>query len=125
MPNSDGLTNVEQAVRAAGEDSNDGDEDDNFRNMDWKQDVGERSRRVYDWWRTVMLEKSDEIPHFQKAVMLAVLAQPSSAAVERVFSQLTFIRRAVGDLTTRDVMELRAFIRCNNNLLDDFVVNGA
>ena len=38
---------------------------------------------------------------------------------------ITFIRRAIGDKATRDVLQTRAFIRCNsNNLLEDFSVNG-
>jgi len=44
---------------------------------------------------------------------------------QRVFSQLTFIRRAVGDNTLREMMEIRAFIRCNNDLEGDFTVVGS
>ena len=46
--------------------------------------------------------------------------QPSSAPCERVFSQLTFIRKTVGDNILGENLELRALIRCNNNLRDDF-----
>lgn len=94
--------------------------DDDFRNMSWKNDAGERGRRVYEWWRVLMNEKKTSIPHFQKAIRLIVLMQPSSASCERVFSQLTFIRRIVGDRILGEMLELRALIRCNNNLRDDF-----
>ena len=40
--------------------------------------------------------------------------------VERVFSQLAFIRRAVGDKVSRDVLELRTLIRVNNGLMEDY-----
>ena len=70
-----------------------------------------------------MNEKKSSIPTFQEAVRIIATVQVSSAAVERVFSQLTFIRRAVGDITCREVMETRAFVRCNGNLLDDFAAN--
>ena len=91
-----------------------------FRYSDWKQDVGERSRRIYDWWRVVMNEKRG-LAFFQKAIRLIVTVQVSSAAVERVFSRLTFIRHAIGDKATRDVLETRAFVRCNtDDLLEDF-----
>mmetsp|Transcript_15982 Transcript_15982/g.24872 ORF Transcript_15982/g.24872 Transcript_15982/m.24872 type:complete len:131 (+) Transcript_15982:183-575(+) len=48
-------------------------------------------RRGYSWWTTATKDRSDTIPHFVKAVRLVALSQISSAAVERVFSQLTFI----------------------------------
>lgn len=70
-----------------------------------------------------MKERSDTVPCCFKAVKLIALSQTSSAAVERVFSQLTFIRRAVGDYTVRQMLELRALIRCNNGLEDNFQVN--
>ena len=92
--------------------------------LDWKQDVGERSRRIYEWWRVIMNERKHCIPNFQQAVRLVATVQASSAAVERVFSQLTFIRRAVGDRTSSDVMEMRAFIRCNSSKVNDYEVNG-
>ena len=113
------FSSIEDLVRTTGEDDSGIGED---LNNDWKQDVGERSRRIYAWWMVVMNEKKDEIPYFQKAVRLVAVVQASSAAVERVFSQLTFIRRAVGDSTLRDTMELRSFIRCNNGLVADFNV---
>ncbi len=43
------------------------------------------------WWTAATKDRSDTIPHFVKAVRLVALSQISSAAVERVFSQLTFI----------------------------------
>ena len=89
-------------------------------NSDWKKDMGERSRRVYDWWRMLLNEKLGGIPAFKKAVKLLACVQVSSAFVERVFSQLAFIRRAVGDSTSRDVLELRTLIRVNNGLMEDY-----
>ena len=89
-------------------------------NADWKKDMGERSRRVYDWWRMLLNEKSGSLPKFEKAVKLIALVQVSSAFVEHVFSQLAFIRRAIGDSTSRDVMELRTLIRVNNGLMEDY-----
>ena len=47
-------------------------------------------------------------------------SQAFSAAVERVFSQLTLIRRVVGDKTVQDLLELRAFYRCNDGLEGDY-----
>mmetsp|Transcript_21933 Transcript_21933/g.47630 ORF Transcript_21933/g.47630 Transcript_21933/m.47630 type:complete len:106 (+) Transcript_21933:28-345(+) len=77
------------------------------------------------WWRMLMNERTDSVPFFVKAAKLVAIVQVSSAAIERVFSQLTFIRRAVGDNTNKgDMMELRAYIRCNNGLGGDFNING-
>ena len=89
-------------------------------NSDWKKDMGERSRRVYDWWRMLLNEKLGGIPAFKKAVKLLACVQVSSAFVERVFSQLAFIWRAVGDSTSRNVLELRTLIRVNNGLMEDY-----
>ena len=89
-------------------------------NADWKKDMGERSRRVYDWWQMLLNEKSGSLPKFEKAVKLLALVQVSSAFVERVFSQLTFIRRAIGDSASRDVMELRTLICVNNGLMENY-----
>ena len=82
--------------------------------------MGERSRRVYDWWQMLLNEKSGSLPKFEKAVKLLALVQVSSAFVERVFSQLAFIRRAIGDSALRDVMELRTLIRVNNGLMENY-----
>ena len=82
--------------------------------------MGERSRRVYDWWRMLLNEKQGDVPAFKKAVKLLACVQVSSAFVERVFSQLAFIRRAVGDSASRDVLELRTLIRVNNGLMEDY-----
>jgi len=111
--------NIDAAIRAAGEDIGEIGQDD-FRKMDWKNDPGERGRRIYEWWRVVMNEKKGHLPFFTKAVRTVCLVQPSSASAERVFSQLTFIRRAVGDRILGDLLELRAYIRCNNGLQDDY-----
>ena len=89
-------------------------------NSDWKKDMGERSRRVCDWWRMLLNEKLGNVPAFKKAVKLLACVQVSSAFVERVFSQLAFIRRAVGDKVSRDVLELRTLIRVNNGLMEDY-----
>ena len=114
------VIDIEQAVQATGE------EDigqDDFRIVKWKKEIGARAQRVYNWWRTAMNERKDSsIPTFYEAVRLIAVTQASSAAAEHVFSQLTFIRRAVGDATLKDMMELRSFIRCNNGYVNDFRV---
>ena len=69
-----------------------------------------------------MNTRNGEIPIFQEAVRIIAVTQVSSASVERVFSQLTFIRRAVGDNTLRDLMELRGYIRCNKGLTGQFKI---
>ncbi len=72
-----------------------------------------------------MNDRADLIPYFYKAVLLGALSQASSSAVERVFSQLTIIRRIVGDSIVGDIMlelPVRAFLRCNNGLGSDFRV---
>jgi hypothetical protein len=109
---------IEQALDDAAVEVEGEIDEGNFRRMNWKKDG-----RVYEWWTTAMLERSDTVlSSCFKAVRIIALAQTSSAAVERVFSQLTFFRRAVGDDTLRQMMELRALIRCNSGLDDDFKI---
>lgn len=113
------IGSIDDTLQAASEVEID---DDNFRIVDdWKQDVGERSRRIFDWWRMLMNERKLDLPHFQEAVKLLATSQTSSAAVERVFSQLTYIRKAVGDKTSSEALEARAFVRCHNDkMIDSF-----
>ena len=63
-----------------------------------------------------MNERKDALPYFFTTIRILATVPVSSAATERVFSQLTFIRRAVGDKTLHDLMELQSYIRCNNGL---------
>lgn len=74
---------IEEAVHCAGEEIND---TNDFHCMDWKQDVGDQSHRIYEWWRVVMNEGKDIILAFQEAVRTVAKVQMSSAAVERGFS---------------------------------------
>ena len=52
--------------------------------------------------------------------LLALVQVSSALLVERVFSQLAFIRRAVGDSALRDLVELRTLIRVNNGLMENY-----
>jgi hypothetical protein len=67
-----GFIGVEEALHAAAE-ASDNNDNNNFRYSDWKQDVGERARRIYDWWRVVMNEK-EVFQHFRR--QLELLPQP-------------------------------------------------
>ena len=72
--------------------------DGNFRVMDWKKDVNKRAHRVYDSLSMIMNEeRGSDTTLFLEALRLVAVVQASSAFVERVFSQLTFIRRVIGD----------------------------
>ena len=57
---------------------------------------------------------------FLEALRLVAVVQASSAFVEQLFSQLTFIRRVIGDQACQEVMEQRTLLRCNHGLMDDF-----
>ena len=87
-------------------------------------DPGERSRIIYEWWRTIMNGHYTKLKYFSTAVCLIATVQTSSAASERMISRLNFIRRVVGDHMLQDFLELRCFLRCNNNLGDDYLFMG-
>ena len=91
---------------------------------DWRKDAGERSNRVAQWWSKFHSQSSGTwLPNFEKAFRLAcLLRQPSSAIVERVFSQVSYIRSICGDRTKEDNLELRAQLRCNEENIDDYDV---
>ena len=91
-------------------------EENDFRNVpDWKNDPGERSCRVYLWWQKLITSsRFSVLPNFELALTLVVLKQPSSAVVERVFSQLNNCRKVSGDSNgLQDVTYLCVKLRCN------------
>jgi hypothetical protein len=67
----------------------------------------------YDRRLSLILNDSSEIKYFARAIRLV---QPSSAACERVFSQLQQYIRHTCDQPLEDVLEFRLLMRCNNKL---------
>jgi len=110
------------------EDLNENDlEEQDFRNVpDWKDDPGERSCRVYLWWKKLITSsRFSAFPCFELALTLVVLKQPSSAVVERVFSQLNNCRKVSGDNGLQDLTSLRVKLRCNvdeEETCDDYII---
>jgi hypothetical protein len=82
---------------------------------DWKHDPGERARRIFEWWK-VRLVQSREFRYYRDALRLVVPCQASSAAVERVFSQLNMIVRLCGTRHLQESIELRTMFRCNKGV---------
>ena len=86
----------------------------------WKDDPGERARRIWLWWIPRLQTEKVRLKHFACALKTIVINQISSASVERVFSQLNFIVRAMGTGILEDTLEMRLMHRCNHGLDDDF-----
>ena len=63
-----------------------------------------------------MNDSKESVTYSEKSVAIVATVQVYIAAVEIVFSQLTFIQRDLGKNTQRDMVELRAFILCNKRL---------
>jgi len=86
----------------------------------WRDDPGETSRRIWEWWRDLILSRRTALPvtHVMDAVRLVVLVQTSSASIERVFSQLKLILESGSEngRAKRDNLEYRIFRRCNKDL---------
>ena len=55
--------------------------------FDWKNDPGEKSIRISEWWKVRFVVDTDQtqFPCFRLAIRLVVLSQMSSCSVERVF----------------------------------------
>jgi len=81
---------------------------------DWKGDPTERGRRLWLWWRIRVYELKDFLA-FRIVLRLVALIQPSSASMERVFSQLQLILFTCGGNVLEETLESRCFERCNKN----------
>ena len=98
-------------------DNNSDENNENDDTLHWSDDVGERGKRIADWWASVMvISDGTWLPCFEKMfILLCLLRQPSSAIVERVFSQINYIRSSCEDKLKEDNLELRTMLRCNGN----------
>jgi hypothetical protein len=74
----------------------------------WEGDDSEYGRRIWKWWGS----KHSLFHAFDKAVRVVALVQPSSASVERVFSQLKLILEEIGEVGLHDNIEARLMARC-------------
>jgi hypothetical protein len=86
------------------------------RPRDWHDDPGEKGRRIWEWWRSRLLDEICPFVYFKEAVRLVVLVQTSSASIERVFSQVKRILASVGENILEDNLELRLLRRCCKKL---------
>jgi len=87
---------------------------------DWREDPGELSRRIYGWWCAQFKFCPKKIYYFTLALRLVVLVQTSSCSVERIFSQLQYIRRVCGHAVLESTLELRCQMRYQRGKGIDF-----
>ena len=78
-------------------------------NRTWRDDRIEATRRAWEWWRCY----HKNFIYLSKVVRLVVLIPITSAAVERVFSQVKFIIETIGESGLQDTLELRLMERVN------------
>ena len=57
--------------------------------QDWKDDPGERARRISLWWKYILVTMKKKLPSFAQAYRVVCVTQVSSALIERVFSYLS------------------------------------
>ena len=84
----------------------------------WKDDVGEYSRRIWEFWRSIGLQSEHETPVFAHAARLVAITQVSSASVERVFSVVVRIMHACGVSILHDNFITRLMRNINNRKLN-------
>ena len=79
---------------------------------DWKDDLGEYGRRIWEWWllRWLVVKEFD---YFGQAIRKVVLWKLSSAMVERDFSQFVAIKNACGSNVKKPMLQNRMYCRCN------------
>ena len=78
----------------------------------WKDDLGEYSRRIWEWWLLRWL-KVETFDYFGQAIRKVVLWQLSSAKVERDFSQYAAIVSVCGSNLKQPMLQNRMYARCN------------
>ena len=78
---------------------------------DWKDDKIQTARRIWEWWRVRV--HGVEVEFLPVALRLVALVQPSSARMERIFSQLKLTLDAVGSSCLEKTVEARLFVREN------------
>ena len=64
---------------------------------------------MWEWWRV----KYAKLPYFFNAARLLALVPVSSAAAERVFSQMKLIIEAGGERVLEETLEARVMERVN------------
>ena len=79
---------------------------------DWKNDKIETARRIWEWWR-VRVRGVYLLKYWPVALRLVALVQPSSAKMERIFSQLKLTLDSLGVSCLEKTVEARLFVREN------------
>ena len=90
--------------------------------LHWLDDIREKGRRISMLQASMMtLLNKEQLPCFERMiVLLSLLQQPSSAIVERAFSQVNCIHSLCGDNFKEDNIELQAMLRCNYELSENY-----
>ena len=89
----------------------------------WENDPAETARRIWEWWRKLLLERRDaqkhrDMPHWFEAVRLVAIVQPSSAAAKRVFRVFKRVcKECDGDELGRPTLELRILAQTYHEML--------
>ena len=84
----------------------------------WKDDLGEYARRIWEWWLIRWLHVPD-FTYFGTAIRKVVLWTLSSAIVERDFSQFLAIMNVCGNRLSFPAMQNRIFSRCNKRVYEE------
>ena len=89
---------------------------------DWKDDPVKLAKRIVGWWQSMKMNNPKLISGWLEALVLVLLVQTSSCSVERIFSQLQYIRRSCGPKMLESTLELRTLLRCQHGKGDDFEI---
>ena len=81
----------------------------------WKDDLGEYARRIWEWWLPRWLH-TNEFVYFGLAIRKVVLWTLSSAIVERDFSKYVAITNACGTNLSFPTLQDRVFAMCNKDV---------
>ena len=99
---------------------NDNDDDNDDANIEdnrnyWRKYSGKKSCRIWYWWNPIVVDEK-RLPDYHLSLILVVMVQVPSCAVERVFYQFKYIRDSVGVRIYGDMMEVRKISQCNGDL---------
>jgi hypothetical protein len=79
--------------------------------VSWEKSPAEKARRIFEWWKI----RVPVFKYWPTALRLIVLVQPSSAFVERAFSQIKLIIQQIGVSGLEETLEARALVHCNKD----------
>jgi hypothetical protein len=80
---------------------------------DWKDDPGERARRIALWWKHHIITLKKNFTNFAEAFKVVAVTQVSSALIARLFSHLSNVVNTSSENQLEQTIETRLILEAN------------